>query len=109
MPVIFEGSDAKFRFAPGDSHLLAVYRAHPCNLGLPSSLEGETEMSSRSLWTFLTHSSSVFHKQMTEMEPSRERVLVGGSTLFVDYKNVSSFGQLLESIFAVLRLSSNGQ
>lgn len=65
--------------------------------------------SSRSLWTFPTGSSSASHKQMTEMAPSRERVLAGGSTLFVDYKNVSSFGQLLESIFAVLRLSSNGQ
>lgn len=31
------------------------------------------------------------------------------SVLFVDYKNVSFFGQLLESIFAVLRLSSNAQ
>lgn len=49
------------------------------------------------------------HPQRTVMEPSRERVLAGGSTLFVDCKNVSSFGQLLESIFAVLRLSSNGQ
>lgn len=66
-------------------------------------------MSPRSLWAFPTCSYSVFHKQMTEMEPSRERVLAGGSTLFVDYKNVSFFGQLLESIFAVLRLSSNGQ
>lgn len=65
--------------------------------------------SSRSLWAFPTRSSSAFRKQMAEMEPSRERVLAGGSTLFVDYKNVSSFGQLLESIFAVLRLSSNGQ
>lgn len=32
-----------------------------------------------------------------------------GSVLFVDYKNVSFFGQPLESIFAVLRLSSNAQ
>lgn len=64
-------------------------------------------MSSRSPWTF-PPAHPVFHKQMTEMEPSRERVPAGGSALFVDYKNVSSSGQLLESIFAVLRLSSNG-
>lgn len=63
----------------------------------------------RSLWTFLTSSSSSFQKQMTEMEHSRKRALAGGSTVFVDCKNVSSFGQLLESIFAVLRLSSNAQ
>lgn len=58
---------------------------------------------------FSHSSSSSFRTQRAEKEPGRDMAFAGGSTLFVDYKNVSSFGQLLESIFVVLRLSSNAQ
>lgn len=102
--VIFEGSDAKFCFAPRDSHLLACWQSPeaPLQPGVPLfPLRGNGDV----VQVLVDFS----HRQRTEMEPNRERVLAGGSTLFVDCKNVSSFGQLLESIFAVLRLSSNGQ
>lgn len=103
--VIFEGSDAKFCFAPRDSHLLACWQSPEPPIPQPGAplfpLRGNDDI--------VQVPVDFSHPQRTVMEPSRERVLAGGSTLFVDCKNVSSFGQLLESIFAVLRLSSNGQ
>lgn len=99
---------------PGSGQRAGSLQSYPCGRGLPLLSKGKVMIAAKPLWTLPTRASSSSQAQVTEMghgswggkgplTQGSGRGLVG----FVDYKNVSSFGQLLESIFAVLRQSSN--